>query len=239
MLKKIVRKVFANKTLYYSGCVTKNVATDIDENYKLILKKLGVDFITIDDMACAGNPVLNAGYLDEFEKLKEKNSELLDKFGISKIITSCPGSLKVFKQNYKLKEQGIEVVHIYEFIASKIEKVHDKFKKGGAPRVTFHDSCSLGRYCGIYDGPRKLILAAGYGLEEFARKREKADCCGACGGVKANFPQVANDIAKQRLKQCKTQILVTASPSCYLHLKQNATDVQVVELSDLIKDAIA
>ena len=239
MLRKIVRKVFSNKTLYYSGCVTRNVATNIDENYKLILKKLGVDFITIDEMSCAGSPALNAGYIDDFDKLKEKNMELMDKFGISKIVTSCPGSLKVFKQNYRLEEQGIEVMHIYELMAKNIHKIQDKFKKGGAPRVTFHDSCSLGRYCGIYDEPRKLIIAAGYGLEEFAKKREKADCCGACGGVKANFPQVANDIAKQRLKQCKTQILVTASPSCYLHLKQYATDVQVVELSELIKVAIA
>ncbi len=238
MLKKIVRKVFSNKTLYYPGCLNKNVTTDINQNYQEILKKLGYEFIMIDEMLCAGNPVLNAGYKDDFEALKSHNLELLDKYGISRIITGCAGSLKAFKQDYGLESHGIEVLHVYEAIAKRVDKVMDKFKKGGAPRVTFHDNCSLGRYCGVYDEPRKLIIAAGYGLEEFARKRDKADCCGICGGVKANFPQVANDMAKQLVKKCKTGTIVAASPSCYLHLKENAPDIQVVEVSQLIRDAI-
>ena len=239
MIRKLVRKVFSNKTLYYPGCLNKTMTTDINDNYLEILKKLGVEFIIIDELACAGHPVLSAGYVNEFEALREKNMELLDRYGVSRIITACPGSLKVFKQDYKLDDHGIEVLHIYEFLAKKIDKVKDKFKKGGAPRVTYHDSCVLGRHCGIYDAPRKLLLAAGYGLEEMPKKREQAECCGACGGVKANYPKVANDLERQRLKQCKTEILVAGSPSCYLHLKENASDRQVLEVSHLIKDALA
>ena len=239
VIKRIVRKVLSNKTLYYPGCMNLSITTDIDKNYREILKKLGVDFVIVNDLLCSGHPVRNAGYKDEFERIKGKNIEILDRFGISRIITSCPGSFKAFKQDYLLEENGIEVMHIYEVIAKNVGKIKDKFKKGGAPRITFHDSCTLGRHCGIYDEPRKILLAAGYGLEEFPKKKETAECCGACGGVKANFPKVANDIAKQRLKQAKTNVIVTASPSCYIHLKQNSIDnKEVYEVSHLINDAI-
>ncbi|MFC1685439.1 (Fe-S)-binding protein [Nanoarchaeota archaeon] len=238
MLKKIVRKVFSNKTLFYPGCLNRSVTKDISQNYQEILKKLGVEFIMIDELGCSGGPLLDAGYKEEFEATKEKNLELFDKYGVSKIIVASPSSLKVLKQDYRLEESGIEVIHVYELLTKKIDKIKDIFKKGGAPKVTFHDSCYLGRYCGIYDGPRKLIIAAGYGLEEFPKKREHADCCGVCGGVRANFPQLAGDMAKKLLKGCKTPIIVACSPGCYLHLKENAGDIEVKEISHLIRGAI-
>lgn len=238
MLKKIVRRVFSNKTLFYPGCVAKELAPEISANYQEILKKLGIDFIMINELLCSGSPVLDAGYAEEFEKIKEKNLELFDNYGVSRIITSSASALKVFKEDYDLKERGIKVLHVYELIANKLEKVKDLFRKGGGQKVTFHDSCYLGRYCGIYDEPRKLIIAAGYGLEEFKNKKEHSDCCGVCGGVAANFPQLAGDIANNLLKKCKTDTLVTCSPSCYLHLKGNSKNVKIVEVSHLIKDAI-
>ncbi len=238
MLKKIVRKVFSNKTLFYPGCLNKTLSKDISQNYQEMLKRLGIEFIMVDELLCSGAPVLDAGYSEEFERIKEKNKELLDKYGVSRIITACPGSLKVFKEDYKLEDRGIEVLHVYELLAKKLDKVKDMFRKGGAPKVTIHDSSYLGRYMGVYDAPRKLIIAAGYGLEEFPKKRENSESCGASGGVKANFPQIAEDMAKRILKQCKTPILVTCSPSCYLHLKEYSQDIKVVEVSHLIKDAL-
>ena len=130
MLRKIMRRVFSNKTLYYPGCLNKTITVDINQNYKDMLKKLDIDFIEIDEMLCAGSPVLNAGYKQEFENIKEKNLEILDKYGVSRIITACPGSLKVFRQNYKLDEHGIKVEHVYEVLAKHLDKIKDKFKKG-------------------------------------------------------------------------------------------------------------
>ena len=238
MLKKIVRRVFSNKTLFYPGCLSKTLTPEISSNYQEILKKLGIDFIMVEELLCSGSPVLDSGYTEEFEKIKEKNLELFDKYGVSRIITASPSALKVFKQDYNLEEYGIKVVHIYEVLVKKLEKIKDKFKKGGAPRVTIHDSCYLGRYCGVYDEPRKIIIAAGYGLEEFPKKKENAECCGVCGGLRANFPQLAGDVAKKLLKQVRTPIVVACSPGCYQHLKDNAQEVEVKEVSHLIRDAI-
>lgn len=238
-LRKVVRKIFSRNTLFYPGCIIKNAAPDIGENYRQILKRLGFDYIEIDEFACCGSPVLAAGYKEDFEKLREKNLELLDRYGVSRIITPCPGCARMFKQDYRLEDEGIEVFHITQIIAKKLEKINDLFKKGNSPKVIYHDPCHLGRHLGIYDDPRKIIIAAGYGLEEFERKREKGVCCGAGGGLKANFPETANKIAQDRFKDIKTKILATTCSLCYLHLKENAPKgVEVMELSQMIKEAI-
>jgi len=240
MLRKLARKIFAKNTLYYPGCLIKSVATNIDSNYQEILKKLKIDFIVLEEFVCCGCPVLNAGYKEEYEKLKEKNLKLLDRYGISRIIVPCPACLKTLKKDYGLEKKGIKVVHITEALADKLEKIKDLFKKGKTPKITFHDPCHLGRHCGVYDEPRKLLIAAGFGLEEFDKKREHAVCCGGGGGVKANFPDIANKIAKERLKGCKTPFLVTACPLCYLHLKENAREkgIEVKEMSEVLKGAV-
>jgi len=239
LMKKMVRKVFSRNTLFYPGCVIRNAAPQIGDNYEKILKKIGVDFIKIDEFVCCGSPVLAAGYKADFENLRKKNMDLLDRYGISTIITPCPGCARMFIQDYKLPESGIEVLHITQVLGRKLEKINDLFKKGSASKVTYHDPCHLGRHLGIYDDPRKIIIAAGYGLEEFDKCREKAVCCGAGGGMKANFPEAANKIADEKFKNMKTKIVTTACALCALHLKENAPkDVEVKELSELIKDAI-
>ena len=70
LMKKMVRKVFSRNTLYYPGCVIKSVAPEIGANWEQILKKIGVEFIKIDEFVCCGSPVLAAGYKDDFEELR-------------------------------------------------------------------------------------------------------------------------------------------------------------------------
>lgn len=241
-LKKALRKIFARNVLYYPGCLIGHYAKEINENYKEILKKLGIEFLQIDEFVCCGSPVLNAGYASEFEALKKKNLELLDKYGIGTVITPCPACYKMFSKDYNLQEHGINVRHMTQVLAENIHKIKDIFKKEKAmPSLTYHDPCHLGRHCGIYDEPRRAIIAAGFKLEEFDKNKEKAECCGAGSGVKANFPETAKKVAQKRLKDCKTKMLVTTCPLCYLHLKEisdGEKKVEVFELSQLMKDAL-
>lgn len=231
--------LFSRNTLYYPGCLTKHVATDLNENYKAILKKLGIDFLEIDEFVCCGSPVLNAGYKEDFEILKAKNIDLLEKYGIKQIITPCPACTKMLKKEYDLEKKGIKVKHVSEILAENLGKIKGSKELLKNPQqVTYHDSCHLGRHCGIYNEPRKAIMKAGYQLYEFEKKGAEAECCGAGGGVKSNFPEIANEVAKRRIKGCKTKLLTTACPMCYLHLKENAGDVKVTELSELIKEAL-
>ena len=242
MLKRLARKIFARNVLYYPGCLIGQYAKDLNENYKIILNKLGINFIQLEEFVCCGSPVLNAGYKAEYEELKEKNIQLFDKYGIGTIITPCPACFKMLTQDYKLSAEGIEVKHITQVLAENLHKIKDIFKKEkGMPEITYHDPCHLGRHCGIYDEPRKVIMAAGFKLKEFRKSKGDAECCGAGGGVKANFPETANKISQKRIRDCKTKLLVTTCPLCYLHLKETADaekKVDVMELSQLMKDAL-
>ncbi|MEM2956505.1 MAG: (Fe-S)-binding protein [Candidatus Pacearchaeota archaeon] len=235
----LFKKLFLRNTLYYPGCLIKHVAIDLNDNYKEILKKLGIEFLEFEDFVCCGSPVLNAGYTEDFENLMTKNTALLDVYGIKTIITPCPACLKMLKKDYGLEEKGIKVKHVTEVLAENIHKFKELKELVKNPvKVTFHDPCHLGRHCGIYNEPRKLIMKIGYQLEEFDKKMNDAECCGGGGGVKANFPEIANEIAKKRIKNCKTKLLVTACPLCYLHLKENSSGIDVKEISQILKEAL-
>ncbi len=230
-------KFFAKNVLYYPGCTIKYASKDLDENYREILKKLGIEFLTFDEFSCCGSPVLNAGFKEDFDSLKQKNIELLQKYGINLIITPCPACARMFKQEYQIEKKGIKVKHISEVVAENLSKIKEMKKE--TKNITYHDPCHLGRHLKIYDEPRKALLKAGYNLIEFNKTRENADCCGAGGGVKANFPEISNEIAKRRIKQCKTNLLVTSCPLCYLHLKENTNDqIEVKEFSQILKEML-
>lgn len=233
MLKPL-RKIFARNTLYFPGCLLKNVAQGINENYQEILKKLGISFLLLDDFLCCGSPALNAGFVLDFFELRKKNLELLDKYGIGKIITPCPACFKVFSKDYELKKRGIEVEHVSQTIAKNSEKLKRIFSSS----VSYHDPCHLGRHCNVYEEPRKIIKALGFKLVEFEQNRNKALCCGAGAGVKTNFPEIAENIAKKRIGQCKTGMIITTCPLCYLHLKENSKEKEIKELSEVLKNAI-
>jgi len=240
MIKKLKNLFRTENILYYPGCLIKFVGTELEENYKKILSAAGIDFIQLHELElCCGSPILNAGHIREAEEIAEKNFRVFKEHGITKIITSCPACYKTFSQEYPklVKGWNIEVEHITKTIDSAI-----KAGKLKAPElnteVTYHDPCHLGRHSGIYDEPRSIIKATGAKLREMRLSRENALCCGAGSGVKSNYPELANAAAKERVemaKDTKAKMLVTTCPMCYYNLKENASGIEVVELSQLLE----
>ena len=224
---KFFEKLTNRNVLYFPGCMTKYVLKDKEDNYKKILEKIGIEFIMLkDEEFCCGSPVINAGYKEDFKKLKEKNLEKFKKYGVGKIITNCPACYNILKDEYKLN-----VKHISQVILENI----DKFKKRFDEEMTYHDSCHLGRYGSIYEEPREILKAIGINIKEFENNREKSDCCGAGGGMKNNMPNLSNQIAKDLLNKVKTKKLITGCPMCYQHFKENSKnkDVVVMELGEV------
>jgi heterodisulfide reductase subunit D len=234
----IIKKFFRdNNVLYYPGCLTKFALKDIQKKYEILLKKEGIDFIVLkDEELCCGSPVKNAGKPEEFEKLAQKNLKLFKEHGIGKIITNCPACAIVFKKDYAEilgDKWDVEVKHMTEVITPKKEVYNEKSKK-----VTYHDPCHLGREMGIYDQPRKIICSQGLELKEMELCRNKSYCCGGGGGVKSNFSDLANSIAKDRIRQAKkteAEILITPCPMCFANLKENSGDLEVKELSEILE----
>jgi Fe-S oxidoreductase len=214
-------KNIGSNTLYYPGCLTKGILKQELGNYKDIFNKLGIDFIMLPEEVCCGLPVLNGGYRKEAKELARKNLDIFKKYNIKKIITNCPSCFHMFHQTYPqlLRGWDIKVEHATITILHELRK--QKIRIDGEEPVTYHDPCHLGRYSGIYDEPREVISLLGGKVIEMKCNKENALCCGGGGGVRANFPELAKNIARARTKQAPSEAEKIISPCglCFSNLK--------------------
>ncbi len=169
------------RVLYYPGCMTAGALPSILNNYKALLSDLGVDFVMINELSCCGSPLLNAGYAQDFEGVKKKNLEILQKHGITKIITNCPHCFSAFKNFY-----GFEVEHITQTLFSHKQKLAYNKRE----EVVYHDPCILSRGNSVFDEPRALLRQAGFKIIEPARAKDKTFCCGAGGELSRITPKL-------------------------------------------------
>lgn len=212
--------------LYFRGCTAREKQTDIAEATERLLEIAGVDFHTLDDEKCCGSVLLRTGFIDEAQNQIKKNTEILKG---QKIITSCAGCYKTLKEDY----EGLDVIHISQLLDELIREGKLNFSKGDL-NVTYHDSCHLGRHCNVFDEPRNVIQSVA-DITEMENIRENSLCCGAGGGVKSAYPEIANQMASLRIAQaketgCKT--LVTPCPFCKLNLEND--DIEVVDLTEFL-----
>ncbi len=233
-LRKIIdyfaSKVLPGNTLYYAGCLSHLADPKIEENYKEILKNLGINFVSVPEFNCCGSPVLRAGYKKDSEGLKKKNNEIFERYGITRIITNCPGCYNMFRLHYP----HLKVEHITQTLNKNINSLQPVHKG----KITYHDPCHLGRYAGIYYEPRHILGKLGFEVVELEKNRENSLCCGAGAGLKSNYPEIADKAAKSVLKQVQTNALVTTCPLCYMHFKENkAKNMKVFELSQILADS--
>ena len=235
----LLDKLLGGNVLFYPGCMEKFVLREQEKNYEEILKKIGIDFIKLKDLeVCCGSPVLNAGYLEDFKTLAKKNFKVFKEHGVKRIITPCPACFKTFKLEYPkvIEDFDIEVEHMTQTLLKALKEGKLKPKRLKKVKVTYHDPCHLGRYCGVYEEPREIIKFLGLNLIEMEFNRENAFCCGGGGGLRSNYPELAREIAKERMKQAlktKAKILVTCCPLCYACLKEVGRKIEVKELSEL------
>ncbi len=227
MFKRFLEKLSGSNTLYYPGCVTQYALPEVAARYEVLLRRAGIDFIVLPgETLCCGSPVKRAGYSADFEELKQKNLAILNRFSVQKIITNCPGCYHTLKCDY-----GLDAYHVTQTLSLE----RDSGAKNQVRAMTYHDSCHLGRWSRIYDQPRSLLENAGWEVTELPDNREQSLCCGAGGGVKSNFPDLANAIARQRLEQVQNGVLCTACPLCYAHFKENADGIEVLEFSEALE----
>jgi heterodisulfide reductase subunit D len=140
------------------------------------------------------------------------------------------------------------VVHATEFIRDLIKDGKLELQEGAVEgKVTYHDPCHLGRQAGVYDAPREVLKAIpGLQLVEMKRIRENAWCCGAGGGVKSAFPDLAVSVGIDRLTEAeatKANFISSACPFCRGNLmdaaKAKRTRLQVKDVVELVSATIA
>ena len=212
--------------LYFRGCTARERETSIAQATELLLKRAGVDYHTLDDEKCCGSVLLRTGFIDEANEQIKKNTVILNG---EKILTSCAGCYKTLKDDY----EGLDVIHISQLLSHLIKEGKLDFSKSDL-NVTYHDSCHLGRHSEVFDEPREVIKSVA-NLVEMENIRESSLCCGAGGGVKSAYPEVANQMASSRIAQAKQTscgTLITACPFCKLNLEND--DLEVLDLTEFL-----
>lgn len=212
--------------LYFRGCTAREKLTGIQEATEKLLNLAGVDYHILDDEKCCGSVLLRTGFLNEAQEQIAKNSEILKG---ERIITSCAGCYKTLKDDY----EGLDVIHISQLLNQLIKEGRLNLSKNDL-NVTYHDSCHLGRHCGVFDEPRDVIKSVA-DLVEMENIRDNSLCCGAGGGVKSAYPEIASQMAKSRIEQAKQtgcETLVTPCPFCKLNLSND--DLEVLDLTEFL-----
>lgn len=230
------------KILLFHGCMNRFVTPQVSETTLKILKDANVDFESLDRELCCGFILYENGQHAAAVEVMQKNQELFSKHEIDTILTSCPTCAYIFKVHYPehLPDWNYKVVHMTEFLAKLIDEKKLNIDKKPAVTVTFHDPCHLTRGLKITEEPRSVLNAIpGLKLVEMENSREASKCCGAGSGMRLSFSSIAQAFAENRVAEAEktgATILVTACPTCMLHLQENAKNIKVIDISEAIVD---
>jgi len=235
------------ETLLFAGCTGPYRRPEILRSLLTLTQAAGVTVAVSSQEWCCGSIALRTGALPLAQELASHNVQLFTQLGVRTIITHCAGCYRTLKKEYPDMVEGyeVEVLHATEFLLNLVEKNRLTFKPLEAT-VTYHDPCHLGRHSQVYDAPRQLLQAIPkLNLVEMKRIREHSWCCGAGGGVKSAFPELAHDIAADRIQEALetgAQYLVSACPFCKTNLQDAAqasgAKLQVLDLLELAAQAV-
>ena len=211
---QISKAVISAKVLYFSGCMTR-LTPSTGKAVCSLLRKAGVDFVWMDreEGLCCGRPLLTAGRTDAAMQLVRKNEEIIKSSGADTLILSCPICYKIFSEQYNLP--GVRVVNYTQYFSELVDAGRLTLEKSDVFYV-YHDPCELGRGCGIYEAPRRLIGRAA-GITEAPKNRAESICCGgSLGSLTLSFAQreAMTRKALENLYESRADAIVTACPLC-------------------------
>ena len=238
------------EVLFWVGCAGSfdQRAQKITKAFALILQTVGIKFAILGkEEMCTGDPVRRAGNEFMFQMTAYQNIQILNGYGIKKIVTTCPHCFNTLKNEYAELGGTYEVIHHASFLQQLIDEGRIQLKEGGAfkgKKITYHDSCYLGRANGIYDAPRKVLEALDAELVEMKRCRSNGLCCGA-GGAQM-FKEEEKGTSRVNLERTNealetgATVIAAACPFCNTMMtdgiknKEKEDTVQVLDIAELI-----
>ncbi|MBS1512947.1 MAG: (Fe-S)-binding protein [Bacteroidetes bacterium] len=238
------------EVLFWVGCAGSfdQRAQKITKAFATILDKVGIKYAILGkEEMCTGDPARRSGNEFMFQMMAYQNIQILNGYGIKKIVTACPHCFNTLKNEYPELGGTYEVIHHTTFIQQLIDEGKIKLNGGGTfkgKKITYHDSCYLGRANNIYEAPRKVLEALDAELVEMKRCRSNGLCCGAGGAqmfkeeekgtVRINLDRTAEAL------QTGAGVIASACPFCNTMMtdgvKSNEKEdtVQVLDIAEMI-----
>lgn len=239
---------------YHLGTLFPDKAEELRNTPASIVRLLnfaGIEPVVSNDEVCCGHDLLWSGDEETMLTLMDKNVEVIKRSGAKEVVFACPECLRTFEIDYQdfLGDFDFELIHISEFLLDLIDAGKLEFA-GKYYKVTYHDSCRLGRHLGIYDPPRDIISEAGMQLIEMQNIKEKAGCCGV--NAFANCGEVSQKLQLDRLVEAtatSADMMLTFCPKCVIHfncltkspkfpLFQEKVKIKVRELGNVLAECI-
>ena len=207
-------------TLLFAGC-----SADRDSGragavgLAKLMQTVGEDFVILgNEEKCCGLYAYDLGFRKEYDRLERENLNGIREAGIRKVVVACGSCQRIWRQYAKKAEPQIAVLHGVEYVEDLVQAGRLKFSKTVLKKVTYHDSCHLGRGCEVYQAPRTILRSIpGIELVEMERNRRWAWCCGGGGGVPEAYPELAQWNAEDRLREAAetgAELVLTSSALC-------------------------
>jgi heterodisulfide reductase subunit D len=246
------------EVLFWVGCAGSydQRAQKITRAFATILDKAGVRWAILGkEELCTGDPARRAGNEFLFQMMAWQNIQVLNNYGVKRIVTACPHCFNILRNEYP--ELGgawtnCEVIHHTMYLQQLIDEGRIRLKEGGpyrGRRITYHDSCYLGRANDVYEAPRKVLEALEAELVEMKRCRSKGLCCGAGGAqmfkeeekgsTRVNFERTAEAL------DTGAGVVAAACPFCNTMLTdgvkhaEKEDSVKVMDIAELVAGAMA
>jgi heterodisulfide reductase subunit D len=236
--------------LFWVGCSGSfdQRAQKITKAFATILDKVKINYAILGkEEMCNGDPARRAGNEFMFQMMAYQNIQILDGYGIKKIVTACPHCFNILKNEYPVLGGNYEVIHHSTFLQQLIDDGKIKMKEGGefkGKKITYHDSCYLGRANNIYEAPRKVLESLDADLVEMKRCRSNGLCCGAGGAQmfkeeEKGTTRINNERTREAI-ETGAGIIAAACPFCNtmltdgVKLNEKEETVKVMDIAELV-----
>ncbi len=238
--------------LFWVGCAGSfdDRAKKITKAFVKILNKAGISFAVLGtEESCSGDPAKRAGNEFLFQMQAVTNIEVMNAYGIKKVVTTCPHCFNTLKNEYPGLGGNYEVIHHTQLINQLLKEGRLSVTGGQykGKRITFHDPCYLGRANNVYEAPREVIQKLDAELVEMKNCRKRGLCCGAGGAQMFKEAEKGDkevNIARtEEALETQPDIIAAACPFCNTMMsdgvknKEQEERIAVKDIAELIAEA--